>query len=120
MHAGQALLLPVDRRRPAGLVVDDDQLAVVAEVEAVDDAAQGERADVGGEAQLDADRVDPGRVLHRQVALDELAALGVERGELLVVEAEQVDELGQRQELVAGDGERARKASRVRSAGGRA
>ena len=33
-----------------------------------------------------ADRVEPCRILHRQVALDELVALGVERGELLVVE----------------------------------
>ncbi len=42
VHAGEALLFVVARRRSTGLVVGDDQLAVGVEFEPVDDAAQGE------------------------------------------------------------------------------
>ena len=40
VHAGEALLFVVARRRAAGLVVGDDQFTVVVEFEPVDDAAQ--------------------------------------------------------------------------------
>ena len=48
--------------RAAGLVVGDDELAVLVELEPVDDAAETEAADLDGELQLETDRVDGRRV----------------------------------------------------------
>ena len=71
MDTAEALLLPVDGGGPAGLVVGDDELAVVVELEPVDDAPQCEVADRGLEPQLQPDGADRARVLHREVALDQ-------------------------------------------------
>ena len=63
-------------RRPPGLVVGDDDPAVVVELEPVDDAAQREGADLDGEEQLGAD--DPHRVgiLELEVVADQLTGVG--------------------------------------------
>ena len=101
VHAGQALLLPVQRRSATGLVVRHDQLAV-AQLEAVDDAAQRQRPDGSAEAQLETDRLHRPRVLHREVPVDQHPALVVERGDRVVVEPES-DEVRVAAELLAGD-----------------
>ncbi len=71
VDAAEALLLAVDRRGAAGLVVGDDQLAVVVELEPVDDAPQRELADRGLEPQLQPDGAHRTRVLHREVPIDQ-------------------------------------------------
>ncbi len=65
-------------RGATGLVVGDDQLAVVVELEPVDDAAQREVADRRLEPQLEPDRPHAARIFERHVVGGELAALGEE------------------------------------------
>ena len=89
MHPGKAAFLVVHRRCPTGLVVGDDQLAVVVEVESVDDAAQRECADGCLQPQLETDVAHHGGVFHAEVGLGERPHLGVETGSLLVGEVEQ-------------------------------
>ena len=78
LHAAEALLLLVDRRDPAGLVVDDLELAVGGDVEPVDDAPQPEAGHVGLEGELDAHGVDGVGVLEPEVAVDERGGVGHE------------------------------------------
>jgi hypothetical protein len=59
------------------------------ELEPVDDAAQGEVADLRLEPQLEADVADLRGVLHREVRIDERAGVVEERLLLRLVEAEQ-------------------------------
>ena len=101
VHAGQALRLPELRRHRAGLVVGDHELAVLVELEAVDDAAQPGAAEVGFELQLQADRADGARVLQLEVLADQRLGVGVELRPFLVGEHE-VGEVGVRGELDAG------------------
>ena len=79
VDAAQAPLLVARRRRPAGLVVGDDELAVGVQLEPVDDAAQVQAADLDLEPQLEADGVDRGRVLQVEVLLDQRLGVGEER-----------------------------------------
>ena len=118
VDAGEAAQFPVRRRRPAGLVVGDHQPAVT-QLEAVDDAAQRQPADLGAEAQLEPDRADVLRVLHAQVVVDEPMACGEEPRRLVVAEPEQ-REVGHAAVLgdrpIDGGGERRRgSAVRVRA-----
>src|SRR3546814_18538099 len=79
-HAGQPLLLLALAGGPARLVVGDHQLAISVELEAVDDAAQADTADLGLELQLDADRRDGGGVLEVEVLADQPLGVGKEGG----------------------------------------
>ena len=88
MDAPQPALLVVDARRAARFVIGDDQLALGAELEAVDDAPQAQVADLGLELELEADGVDGGRVLELEVVAQETLGVGGEVGLLLGGELE--------------------------------
>ncbi len=93
MHPVQPGLLELGRRRPAGLVVDDHQLAVLVDVEPVDDAAQHHVADLCLEPQLHTHGADCVGVLDAEVVLEEHLGVGSELPGLVDVEG-QSDELG--------------------------
>ena len=120
VDAGEALGLPELRRHRAGLVVGDHELAVLVELEPVDDAAQPGAAEVGLELELEADGVHRARVLELEVLAHQRLGVGVELGPLLVGEVE-VGEVGVGRELDPGlrRGRRARRRSCARRPGGR-
>ena len=80
-------------RRPSGLVVGDDQLAVVVELEPVDDAAQREVADLRLEPQLEPDLADGRGSSIARYALDQAPQSARNASPAASVEAEP-DELG--------------------------
>ncbi len=104
VHAGQALGLPQLRRHRAGLVVGDHELAVLVELEPVDDAAQARAAEVGFELQLEADGADRAGILELEVLADQRFGVGVEVCPFLLGEHE-VGEVGVGGELDACRGE---------------
>ena len=102
----------------AGLVVGDDQLAVVVELEPVDDAAQPDAVDLGLELQLEPDGPDRRRVLELEVVRDQLGGVGEERGLVVVVERRGRRTRGRRAARRRPRRGRPSAASGVRSAGG--
>ncbi len=121
VHTAQALRLPELRGHRAGLVVGDDELAVLVELEAVDDAAQPRAPEIGLELQLQPDGPDRARILELEVLADERLGVGVELRPLRLGELE-VGEVGVGRELDAGRGRdrRARRRASARRPGGRA
>ena len=121
VDAAQALRLPELARDRAGLVVGDDELAVLVELEPVDHAAEAHPAEVGFELELQPDRPHRAGVFEREVALDEQHRVGVELRPLLVGEHE-VGEIGVGGELDPGavEVERARRRACARRVGDRA
>ena len=100
VDAPQPALLEGLARHLARLVVGDDQLAVVVELEAVDDAAERERADVRLELELEPDGPHAGGVLELEVAAHELLGVG-EEGHLVVGLEREVGEVGMVAQLLA-------------------
>ena len=78
LDAAHAAPLEAFRRRPPGLVVHDDQVAVGRHVEPVDDAAQAHAVDHGLDAQLNPHRPRLVGVLQAEVVVDQRAGVGQE------------------------------------------
>ena len=120
VDAAEALLLRSARRAPAGLVVGDDELAVVVELEAVDDAAEARRVPISASSLSSRPMgVIVRRVLELEVAAHEHARRRRGTAQLLVGELE-VGEVGVGRELVDAWPERGRARRVERALVGRA
>jgi len=97
-------LLVTLRGRPAGLVVDDRQRPVGADVEAVDDPAQPQAVVFDFDAELHADGLYRRGVFQTEVVVDELVGVGQEGGGLVGAETE-LNELGVLPEFGPGVGQ---------------
>ena len=98
VDAPEPALLVLDRRRAAGLVVGDDELALGVLLQPVDDAPHQQPADLGLQLELQPDGPDRGRVLQLQVGVDQHVGVGHElrlrlRGEVEVGEVGIVPQL---------------------------
>ena len=83
VHPTEAVLLVVDAGGPAGLVVGDDELAVLVLLQAVDDAQHQQAAHLRLQAELQAHGGDGLRVLQGEVRVHEGVGVGDEDRQLI-------------------------------------
>ncbi len=85
VNSAESGLLLGDRRGATGLVVGDHEPAVGVSLQPVDDATHGDSADLRLQHQLQADRLDPSRILDREISVEhDLGVLGEALGGIVV------------------------------------